>query len=212
MGGNKPATFLPPPPTFPPILHPFPPMPHPCTCTTLSPYAAMRWDGGNMRRRQIRIRSPTDHSGDRLGRFRLFFGPTSQNGLPCRLRAFLGAHILSPRLPALFPKRNCIFVFHAAILYVAVCRVKHFSLDFIRSGTYYKDIMNKLNKDKQAQVIAALVESTSINATVRMTGVTKNTILKLLADLGNACAEYQDKALRNLKCKRIQCDEIWQFC
>jgi hypothetical protein len=72
--------------------------------------------------------------------------------------------------------------------------------------------MNKLNKDKQAQVIAALVESTSINATVRMTGVTKNTILKLLADLGNACAEYQDKALRNLKCKRIQCDEIWQFC
>jgi IS1 family transposase len=72
--------------------------------------------------------------------------------------------------------------------------------------------MNKLNKDKQAQVIAALVEGTSINATVRMTGVAKNTILKLLADLGNACAEYQDKALRNLKCKRIQCDEIWQFC
>jgi hypothetical protein len=60
--------------------------------------------------------------------------------------------------------------------------------------------MNRLNKDKQAQVIAALVEGTSINATVRMTGVAKNTILKLLAYLGNACAEYQDKALRNLKC------------
>jgi IS1 family transposase len=72
--------------------------------------------------------------------------------------------------------------------------------------------MNRLNSTKQAQVIAALVEGTSVNATVRMTGVAKHTILKLLADLGNACAEYQDKALRNLTCKRIQCDEIWQFC
>jgi IS1 family transposase len=61
-------------------------------------------------------------------------------------------------------------------------------------------------------VIAALVEGTSVNATVRMTGVAKNTILKLLADLGPACIDYQDKTLRNLTCKRIQCDEIWQFC
>lgn len=45
-----------------------------------------------------------------------------------------------------------------------------------------------------------------------MTGVAKNTVVKLLADLGHACAEYQDKALRNLTCKRIQCDEIWSFC
>jgi IS1 family transposase len=72
--------------------------------------------------------------------------------------------------------------------------------------------MNKLNRTKQAQVIAALVEGCSVNATVRMTGVAKNTILKLLADLGTACIEYQDRNLRNLKCTRIQCDEIWQFC
>ncbi len=72
--------------------------------------------------------------------------------------------------------------------------------------------MNKLNRAKQAQVIAALVEGTSINATVRMTGVAKHTILKLLADLGAACIDYQDRTLRNLTCKRIQCDEIWQFC
>jgi IS1 family transposase len=45
-----------------------------------------------------------------------------------------------------------------------------------------------------------------------MTGASKVTILKLLADLGKACSEYQDKALRNLTCKRIQCDEIWSFC
>jgi hypothetical protein len=45
-----------------------------------------------------------------------------------------------------------------------------------------------------------------------MTGAAMNTVLKLLADLGEACAEYQDVTLRNLPCKRIQCDEVWQFC
>jgi len=73
-------------------------------------------------------------------------------------------------------------------------------------------IMNKLNPEKQKQVIAALVEGNSIRATVRMTGVAKNTIIKLLESVGRACDEYQDKVLRNLPCKRIQCDEIWAFC
>src|SRR5437870_830151 len=72
--------------------------------------------------------------------------------------------------------------------------------------------MNRLPLSKKTQVIAALVEGVSVNATARMTGVAKNTILKLLADVGTACAVYQDRVLRNLKCKRIQCDEIWQFC
>jgi len=72
--------------------------------------------------------------------------------------------------------------------------------------------MNRLNRTKQAQVIAALVEGNSINSTVRMTGVHKTTILKLLASVGIASADYQDRTLRNLKCKRVQCDEVWQFC
>jgi IS1 family transposase len=72
--------------------------------------------------------------------------------------------------------------------------------------------MNKLSYEKRTQVITALVEGCSINATSRMTGVAKNTILKLLAQVGIACADFQDRALRNLNCKRIQCDEIWQFC
>jgi IS1 family transposase len=71
--------------------------------------------------------------------------------------------------------------------------------------------MNRLTREKQAQVIAALVEGCSVNSAARMTGVTKLTILKLLAALGNACADFQDKTLRNLKCKRIQVDEVWQF-
>jgi IS1 family transposase len=45
-----------------------------------------------------------------------------------------------------------------------------------------------------------------------MTGVAKNTVVKLLVDLGAACAEYQDKAFRELPCQTIQCDEIWAFC
>jgi transposase len=54
--------------------------------------------------------------------------------------------------------------------------------------------MNKLDNKRRAQVIAALVEGNSIRATVRMTGVAKNTIVKLLEDIGTACANYQDKA------------------
>jgi hypothetical protein len=72
--------------------------------------------------------------------------------------------------------------------------------------------MNRLSREKQTHVVASLAEGNSINATVRMTGVSKVTILKVIADLGSRCADYQDRNLRNLKCKRIQCDEIWAFC
>ena len=71
--------------------------------------------------------------------------------------------------------------------------------------------MNKLPKQRQAQVIAALVEGNSIRSIERMTGVAKHTILKLIKDVGIAAADYQDRTLRGLKCKRIQVDEIWQF-
>jgi IS1 family transposase len=72
--------------------------------------------------------------------------------------------------------------------------------------------MNNLPTERQTAVIAALVEGNSIRATVRMTGVAKDTVIKLLAKIGQACAEYQDKVMHNLTCKRIQCDEIWSFC
>ena len=49
-------------------------------------------------------------------------------------------------------------------------------------------------------------------ATGRVSGAAKNTVTKLLVDLGQACAEYQDKALRDLRLTTIQCDEIWSFC
>lgn len=71
--------------------------------------------------------------------------------------------------------------------------------------------MNCLSQTKRGQVIAALVEGVSINATCRMTGVAKHTVLKLLKDLGCAAASYHDTYVRNLKVRRIQCDEIWAF-
>jgi len=72
--------------------------------------------------------------------------------------------------------------------------------------------MNRLSTEKRARIISCLVEGNSIRATVRMTGAAKNTVSKLLVDLGQACREYQDKTLVNLPCKRLQCDEIWSFC
>lgn len=76
----------------------------------------------------------------------------------------------------------------------------------------YNINMNKLSIERKAKVIAALVEGNSINATCRMTGVAKWTVLRLLASVGTACAEYQHEHLRNLPCQLIQCDEIWSFC
>jgi IS1 family transposase len=72
--------------------------------------------------------------------------------------------------------------------------------------------MNRLSTFNRLQIIAALVEGMGINATSRFVGVSNNTVLKLLRDVGNACAVYQDKVFRNLSCKRIEADEIWSFC
>lgn len=71
--------------------------------------------------------------------------------------------------------------------------------------------MNRLPLDLRVQVLSALCEGVSIRAIVRMTGVAKNTIQKLLHDVGYACDAYQDRVLRDLPCRRVQCDEIWSF-
>ena len=71
--------------------------------------------------------------------------------------------------------------------------------------------MNKLDTTKRTEIISALVEGCSIRSTVRMTGASKNTIAKLLVELGTACSKYMDENLTNLKCQRLQVDEIWSF-
>jgi IS1 family transposase len=71
--------------------------------------------------------------------------------------------------------------------------------------------MNKLSMDKKVAVISALVEGCSVRSTVRMTGVAKGTILRLLAEVGTACEEFHNATVRNIPAKRVQIDEIWSF-
>jgi IS1 family transposase len=72
--------------------------------------------------------------------------------------------------------------------------------------------MNKLTVEEQTQIISALVEGNSIRATCRMTNHSKGAVLKLLAEVGEACVKFQDEKVRNIHTRRIQCDEIWSFC
>ncbi len=71
--------------------------------------------------------------------------------------------------------------------------------------------MNRLSSSKQSQIVSALVEGNSINATCRMLGVGKHTVLRLLQGLGCACAAYHQTHVRNLRVRRVQCDEVWAF-
>jgi IS1 family transposase len=72
-------------------------------------------------------------------------------------------------------------------------------------------IMNLLSTSEKVQVLKCLCEGMSIRGTVRVTGIAKNTIVKLLVEMGDACANLHDRKVRAIKAKRIQCDEIWSF-
>ena len=71
--------------------------------------------------------------------------------------------------------------------------------------------MNRLSPEKRTQALQMMAEGISLRAMTRLTGISRTTLLKLLEDAGQAFSEYQDKALVNLSCKRIQVDECWGF-
>ena len=71
--------------------------------------------------------------------------------------------------------------------------------------------MNKLDTKTRTLILRCLVEGMSIRSTARTADVSKNTVMKLMVDAGRACAAYQDQALRDLPCRRIQVDEVWSF-
>lgn len=73
-------------------------------------------------------------------------------------------------------------------------------------------VMNRLSRDKRIQIISCLTEGMTVNGVTRVVGVSKNAVLRLLCDVGCVCAELQDRALRDLPCRRLQVDEAWQFC
>ena len=67
------------------------------------------------------------------------------------------------------------------------------------------------NLKKRMQIVSVLVGRNNINSTCRIKGASKNTVLKLLAEVGATCAPYQDRVMQGLTCKKVQCDEIWSF-
>jgi IS1 family transposase len=72
--------------------------------------------------------------------------------------------------------------------------------------------MNKLDRKTRIQILACLTEGNSIRSTARITGTSKNTVVRLLKEVGAVCQEYHDRFVRKLTCKKIECDEIWSFC
>ena len=72
--------------------------------------------------------------------------------------------------------------------------------------------MNKLPLEKRVLILSMLCEGSSMRSIARVTGVSFNTVAKLLTDAGLACATYHNETVRNVSAKRVQCDEIWSFC
>ena len=72
--------------------------------------------------------------------------------------------------------------------------------------------MNKLPLQTRITILNMLVEGSSMRSISRITGVSINTVTKLLEDAGKACAAYHDATVRNVKARNVQCDEIWSFC
>jgi hypothetical protein len=71
--------------------------------------------------------------------------------------------------------------------------------------------MNRLSREDRSRILHLLCEGSSIRAITRLAGASKNTVIKLVVDAGKAASWYQDRVFRNLTCKRVQVDEIWNF-
>lgn len=76
---------------------------------------------------------------------------------------------------------------------------------------WYYSCMNRLDSTTRAQVIRCLIDGCSIRATVRIANVAKKTVMRLLVEIGDVCADYQDRVFRNLRCRRLQLDETWSW-
>jgi IS1 family transposase len=72
--------------------------------------------------------------------------------------------------------------------------------------------MNRLPLDLRERILSALVEGNSVRGTARIVAVDKKTVLRLLAEVGDACDDYLGQTIRGIRPARIQCDEIWSYC
>jgi hypothetical protein len=71
--------------------------------------------------------------------------------------------------------------------------------------------MNRVPLARRVQIINCLVEGNSIRSTERMTGTHRDTIMRLLVEVGDGCAKLMDEQMRELPCRRVQVDEIWAY-
>src|SRR5574341_1036708 len=70
---------------------------------------------------------------------------------------------------------------------------------------------NILKQDKQEQVVKCLVEGSSVRSTERLTGVHRDTIIRLMVRVGSGCKRLLDEKMHNLSSTKIQIDEIWGY-
>src|SRR5467141_4251308 len=98
------------------------------------------------------------------------------------------------------PRRN------TSPFWIPVIRI---TLDIRYIPYYYKDMANVLNTDKKIAVISALADGSSISSIERITGVHRDTIMRLGVRVGQGCAKMMDTSMRNLPCNRLEMDEIW---
>jgi IS1 family transposase len=86
----------------------------------------------------------------------------------------------------------------------------HFVVD-IRERLTYSDCMNTLQQDKKITILNAMIEGNSIRSTERMTGVHRDTIMRLATRTGEQCRDFLDMRIRNIRAERVQADEIWTY-
>jgi IS1 family transposase len=91
-----------------------------------------------------------------------------------------------------------------------ICSSAHFSLD-IREPITYTVFMNTLPMDKQLTVLNAMIEGNSIRSTERMTGIHRDTIMRLGVRTGEQCWSFLDRTIRGIRAKKVQADEIWTY-
>ena len=70
---------------------------------------------------------------------------------------------------------------------------------------------NNLTTETKAQVVSLLCEGSSIRSIERITGIHRDTVMRLGVRVGTACAKIQDEKMRGLNCKNVEVDEIWGF-
>jgi len=86
-----------------------------------------------------------------------------------------------------------------------------FPLTYVSGSRIIRDVMNVLPQDRQAAIIVAHIEGSSIRSIERMTGVHRDTIMRLIVRTGQGCARILDENIKNVSAKRIQADEIWTY-